>query len=62
MGFFLDLFNGKTGFSVSDNLAMDEDGNLLMKLSDNMAMAMDTGDLHILSSSGNVFDEDDNDW
>ena len=62
MDFFLDLFNGKTGFSVSDNLAMDEDGHLLMKMSDNMVMDMDTGDLHMLSSSESIFDEDDNDW
>ncbi|CZT56191.1 hypothetical protein [Solibaculum mannosilyticum] len=62
MGSFLDLFNGKIGFSASDNLTMDEDGNLVMKMSNNMAMDMNTGDLHILSSSGSIFDEDDNDW
>ncbi len=62
MRFFLDLFNGKTGFSVSDSLAIDNDGNFLMKISDTMAMDMDSGKLHILSSSGSVFDEDDNDW
>ena len=55
-GLFLDLFNGNNGFSLSKNLAIDEDGNLLMKISDNMAIDMDKGDLHILSSSEIIFD------
>ena len=35
-----------------------EDGDFCLSLSDNMAMDMDSGDLHIISSWGR--DEDDN--
>ena len=40
--FFYDLFNGKTGYTISDNMAVDEDGDLLMRLSDHTVMDMDT--------------------
>lgn len=30
--FFYDLFNGKTGYTISDSMAVDEDGDLLMRL------------------------------
>lgn len=36
--------------TLSDSMAMNPDGNLMMKLSDNMAMDMDSGDIHIVSS------------
>ena len=38
---------------------MDEDGDLLMRLSDHTVMDMDTGEIDILSSAGNLFDEED---
>jgi len=41
-----------------DNMAIDSDGNLLMRMGDNMAMDMDSGELHIISSWD---DEDDDD-
>lgn len=59
--FFYDLFNGKTGYTISDSMAVDEDGDLLMRLSDHTAMDMDTGEIGFLSSAGNLFDEED-DW
>lgn len=36
--------------SVSDNMAMDSDGNMMMRMGDNMAMDMDSGDIHFISS------------
>ena len=40
-------------------MAMDSDGDLLMRMSDNMAMDMDSGDVHIISSWKDNDDEDD---
>ena len=40
--FFYNLFNGKTGYTISDSMAVDEDGDLLMRLSDHTVMDMDT--------------------
>lgn len=31
-------------------MAIDSDGNLLMRMGDNMAIDMDSGELHIISS------------
>ena len=42
--------------SISDNLAMDSAGGLMMRMGDYMAMDMDTGDIHMISSWP---DEDD---
>ena len=36
--------------SISDNVAMDSDGDLMMRMGDHMAMDMDTGDIHMISS------------
>ena len=36
--------------TVSDNMAMDSDGNLMMRMGNNMAMDMDSGELHMVSS------------
>lgn len=57
--FFYNLFNGKTGYTISGNMAVDEDGDLLMRLSDHTVMDMDTGGIGFLSSAGNLFDEED---
>ena len=38
-------------------MAIDSDGNMMMRISDNMAMDMDSGELHFVSSWDN--DEDD---
>ena len=43
-------------YTVSDNMAIDSDGHMLMRMGDNMAMDMDSGELHIISSWE---DEDD---
>ena len=38
--------------------AMDSDGDLLMRMGDNMAMDMDSGELHIISGWSDDEDED----
>ncbi len=42
---------------IQSNMAIDSDGDLLMCMGDNMAMDMDSGELHIIS--GWPDDEDD---
>ena len=42
---------------ISDDMAMDSDGDLMMRMGDNMAMDMDSGELHITSA----WDDDDED-
>jgi hypothetical protein len=36
--------------SISDNMAMDSDGDIMLRMGDHMAMDMDTGDIHMISS------------
>ncbi len=50
---FLDLESGEFGFDMGGNMLMDSDGDLMMKVGDNMAIDMDNGDLHIISNFGN---------
>jgi len=58
---FFDLETGEMGFSISDDMLMSSDGDLLMKMSDNMAMDLDSGELHIINSFGSSND-DREDW
>ena len=54
------IFNMDDGdyiFSTSGNMGFDSDGNITMRMSDNMAMDMDSGELHFVSS----WDDDDED-
>lgn len=55
---FFDYDNGDFAYPVSNNMAIDSDGNMMMRMGDNMAMDMDSGGLHIISSWK---DEDGND-
>ena len=55
---FFDYDDGDFAYTVSNNMAIDSDGNLLMRMGDNMAMDMDSGDIHFISSWD---DEDDDD-
>ena len=55
---FFDFEDGDFAFTVSDNMAMDSDGNMMMRRGDNMAMDMDSGDIHLVSSWPDD-DEDD---
>lgn len=54
---FFDYEDGDFTYSISDNMAIDSDGNLLMRMGDNIAMNMDSGEQHIISGWSN--DEDD---
>ena len=58
---FFDYEDGDFAHSISDNMAMDSDGNLMMRMGDNMAMDMDSGELHIISSWLNDDDEEEDD-
>lgn len=53
---FFDFFKGKFGFKMSVDMGMDSDGNMMMRVGDNMAMDMDSGELHMVSGW-----DDDND-
>ena len=35
--------------SISDNMAMDSNGDLMLRMGNHMAMDMDTGDIHVIS-------------
>ena len=54
---FFDASKGKFGFDFSDDMGMDSDGNMMMRVGDNMAMDMSSGELHMVSGWKN----DDND-
>ena len=54
---FFDYDDGDFAMSISDNMAMDTEGNLMMRMGDNMAMDMDTGDIHFISSWSRDEDE-----
>ena len=42
---FFDYDNGGFDFSISNNMGMDSNGNIMMRLSDNMTMDIDSGDI-----------------
>ena len=48
--YIFDYDDGDFAKSISDNMAMDSDGGLMMRMGDHMAMDMDTGDIHMISS------------
>ena len=54
---FFDFEDGGFAHSISDTMAIDSDGDLLMRMGDNMVMDMDLGEIHIISGWSN--DEDD---
>ena len=55
---FFDVFKGKFGFEMSDNLGMDSDGNMMMRVGDNMAMDMESGEMHMVSGWDDDYDND----
>ena len=55
---FFDYEDSDFAMSISDNIAIDSNGDLMMRMGDNMAMDMDTGDIHLVSSWP---DDDDDD-
>lgn len=40
-------------FELSNNMAMDSNGNMMMRMSDNTAMDIDSGDIHFTSPWNN---------
>lgn len=54
---FFDYDDKDFAHTISDNMAIGSDGDLLMRMGDNMAMDMDSGELHIIS--GWLDDKDD---
>lgn len=46
---FFDYDDGDFAYTISNNMAIDSDGDLLMRRGDNMAMNMVSGDLHFIS-------------
>lgn len=46
---FFDYDDEDFAYTISDNMAIDSDGDLLMRMGDNMALDMVTGDLHFIS-------------
>ena len=55
-----DIEDGDYLVKTSDNMAFDSEGNMMMKIGSNMAMDMDSGDIHFVSG-WDSFDSDDED-
>ena len=55
---FYDYEDGDFAMSISDNMAIVSNGDLMLRMGDNMAMEMDTCDIHLVSSWP---DDDDDD-
>lgn len=56
------IFNYDDGnfiYPTSDNMGVDSEGNLHMRMGDNMSMNLETGELHITSGWNDNADEDD---
>ena len=62
---FFNYDSGDMGFATSDSMGMSSDGDMLMRMGDNMVMNLDTGDLEMISgwpeddSRRNPFDDDE---
>ena len=50
LGPLIDFDNGDIAYPISDDMAIDFDGNILMRMGDGLALDVDTGELHITSS------------
>lgn len=55
---FFDFDDGDFCLSLSEQMGMDSDGHLMMRMSDSMAMDLDSGDIHITSSWPSDAEED----
>lgn len=55
---FFDYEDGNFAHLISDNMAIDSNGDLLMRMGDNMAMDMDSGEIHIISGWSSNDDDD----
>lgn len=48
--YFFDYDDGDFIMGISDNTAMDSDGNLMVRMCDNMMMDMEREDIHMTAS------------
>lgn len=55
---FFDFDDGDFVHPISDNMAIDDEGNLMMKIGNKMAMDMDSGELHNISGWPDEEDDD----
>ena len=55
--YFFDYEDEDFAHTLSDNMAIDSDGDMLMRIGDNMAMDMETEDLHFISGWSDDDDE-----
>ncbi len=56
------IFNYDGGnfiYPTSDNMGFDSEGNLHMRMGDNMSMNLETGELHVTSGWNDNTGEDD---
>ena len=49
MGYIFDHSTGKTLFNLDDTTAIDESGNIVTRVSDDMAVDFATGEAHFFS-------------
>lgn len=56
--YFFDYKDGDFARSISDNMTIDSDEDLLIRMGDNIAMDIDSGELHIISGWSNDEDND----
>lgn len=45
-----DYSDSDIAYSVSDNMAINSNGDYLMRMGDNMALDMESGEMHTISS------------
>lgn len=55
---FFDYNDGDFSHVISHNMAIDSNGDFLMRMGDNMAMDMDSGELHFISGWSDDNDDD----
>ena len=55
---FFDYSEGDFSHVISDNMAIGSNGDFLMRMGDNMAMDMDSGELHFISGWSDDNDDD----
>ena len=55
---FFDYDDENFAHNISNNMAIDSDGDLLMRMGDNMALDMDSGDLFFISGWSDNSDDD----
>ena len=57
-----DFSDGDFIFPMSDNMGISSDGELRMRMGDNLSLNLDDGDIHFTSPWDKNDDSDDNDF